>query len=181
MSRFCPQVLLCSALAFSLCCFAHPAHAQTAMPMPAASSTPASVSLALNGPTQQTTLSLAALKALPHVSVTVTNGHSKAQETYAGVPLNTLLEQVGAPAEAAIRGKVLSEYIVATGSDNYHAVLSLAEIEPGIHPGKVLVADTLDGKPIDPKDGPLKLIVEEDQKPARWVRNLVKLELKQAE
>ncbi len=138
-------------------------------------------SLALAGPGQQTTLSLAALQALPHTSMTVKNGHTGTPETYSGVPLIEVLEKVGAPEPSAVRGEALSDYIIATGSDNYHAVLSLAEIEPGFHPGRVLVADTLDGKPLDSKEGPFKLIVEEDQKPARWVHNLVKLELRQAQ
>ena len=135
--------------------------------------------LTLSGPGSTTSLSLGSLKSLHHVSVMVKNGHSGAQETYSGVPLIELLEKVGAP--TAVKGKALSDYIVATGSDNYHAVLSLAEVEPGFHPGQVLVADTLNGKPLDAKEGPLKVIVEQDQKPARWVHNLVKLELKQAE
>ncbi len=135
-------------------------------------------SLTLAGPGQQTTLSLEALKALPHVTVSVTDAHSHMKQTYAGVSLISLLEKVGAPAPEAVRGKVLAEYVLATGSDNYRAVLALAEIEPGFHPGGVIVADTLDGKPIDTQQGPLKLIVEEDEKPARWVRNLVKVELK---
>ncbi len=141
----------------------------------------AATSLALSGPGQQTTFSTDALKSMHHVTLTVKNGHSGAHETYSGVPLIELLEKVGAPEPAAVKGKVLSDYIVATGSDNYHAVLALAEIEPDFHPGAVIVADTLDGKPLDTKEGPLKLIVEEDQKPARWVHNLVKIELKQAE
>ena len=113
--------------------------------------------------------------------MSLTNGHTGTPECYSGVPLIEVLEKVGAPEPSAVRGKALSDYIIATGSDNYHAVLSLAEIEPGFHPGRVLVADTLDGKPLDSKEGPFKLIVEEDQKPARWVHNLVKLELKQAQ
>ena len=59
-------------------------------------------------------------------------------------------------------------------------MLSLAEAEPGFHPGAVLVADTLDGKPLDTKEGPLKLVVQEDTRPARWVRNLTRIELKPA-
>ncbi len=118
---------------------------------------------------------------MPHETVTITNGHTHQQETYSGVPLATLLLKVGAPESSAIRGKVLSQYIVAIGSDNYHAVLSLAEVEPSFHPGKVLVADSLGGKPIDTQQGPLKLVVEEDLKPARSVHNLVRLELKSAE
>lgn len=177
MSRQVNQVLHRSLLLQTACfVFAGPSpllHAQTT---PAATA-----SLSLAGPAQQSTLSLDALKALPHVSVTVTDAHTHQKETYTGVALVGLLEKVGAPAPEAVKGKVLADYIVATGSDNYHAVLSLAEIEPGFHPGTVIVADTMDGKPIDTKHGPLKLIVEEDQKPARWVRNLVKLELKSAE
>ena len=163
------SLLTTAALSAALSCAAS-AHAQAA-----------ATSLTLAGPGQQTTLSLAALEALHHVSITVKNGHTHAQETYTGVPLIELLEKVGAPEPAAVKGKVLSDYIVATGSDNYHAVLSLAEIEPGFHPGGVIVAYTLDGKPLDTRQGPLKLIVEEDREPARWVHNLVKVELKRAE
>ena len=168
MHRRTSQPFLAAAALSAALPFAVPAWTQTA-------------SLALAGPGQQTTISLDALKTMHHTSVTVTNGHSHARETYTGVPLIDLLTKVGAPAPEAVKGKVLSDYIVATGSDNYHAVLALAEIEPGFHPGAVLVADTLNGKPLDSKEGPLKLIVEEDQKPARWVHNLVKVELKQAE
>ena len=137
--------------------------------------------LALAGPAAQITLASDVLKGMHHVSLTVKNGHTGTQETYSGVLLIDLLEKVGAPEPSAVRGKALSAYIVATGSDNYRAVLSLAEIEPGFHPGVVIVADTLDSKPLDVKEGPFKLMVEEDQKPARCVHNLIKLELKQAE
>ncbi len=138
-------------------------------------------SLAVLGPGQQTTITLEALKAMAHVQITVLNGHTHARETYAGVPLIQLVEKVGAPEPSAVRGKALAQYVVATGSDGYKAVLSLAEIEPGFHPGLVLVSDSLDGKPIDAKEGPLKLVVEEDTRPARAVHNLLRLELKQAE
>ncbi|WP_158615437.1 molybdopterin-dependent oxidoreductase [Acidipila sp. EB88] len=157
-----------------------PAQTPTAMPPSAAPTSPTD-GLALSGPAQTITLSLDVLNALPHVTLTVTNGHTHEQEVYSGVPLHTLLEKVGAPAEASIRGKVLSDYIVATGSDNYHAVLSLAEIEPSFHPGQVIVADQVNGKLLDTKLGPLQLVVEEDKKPARSVHNLVKIELKQVE
>ncbi len=80
-----------------------------------------------------------------------------------------------------MKGKALGEYIVATGSDGYKAVLALAEIEPGFHPGTVMVADSLDGKPLDAKEGPWKLVVSEDAKPARSVHNLVRVEVKQAQ
>ena len=141
--------------------------------------TPAELRVA--GPGQPFTVTLDALRGMKQESVTVTNGHTHAQETYTGVPLLTLLAKAGAPVDGTFKGKAISEYVVATGSDGYKAVLALAEIEPGFHPGMVLVADTLDGKPLDAKEGPFKLVVSEDAKPARAVHNLVKVELKQAE
>ena len=137
--------------------------------------------LALIGLTTQSVVTSDAIRAMPHQTVTVINGHTHASETYSGVPLATLIEQVGAPTGKDVHGKALSEYIVATGSDGYKAVIALAEAEPDFHPGQVLVADQLAGQPLDSKEGPFKLIVSEDKHPARSVHNLVKLELKQAE
>jgi hypothetical protein len=136
-------------------------------------------SLTLQGPGQQMKLSLGALKAMHPVTIKVMNAHEHVQQSYTGVPLVELLRKVGAPQAAGVRGKALSQYVVATGSDNYKVVLSLAEIEPAFHPGTIIVADMLDGKPLDTKQGPFKLVVDEDREPARWVHNLVRLELRQ--
>lgn len=121
------------------------------------------------------------LKALPHHTVTVHNPHTNADETYFGVPLMDLLAKEGVPHGHDLRGKALSDYIVATGSDGYKAVLALAEVDPDFHPGEVLVADQMDGKPLDAKTGPFRLVVTEDKRPARSVHNLVSIEVRQAE
>jgi hypothetical protein len=118
--------------------------------------------------------------ALPHITITVHNGHTNADETYSGVPLATLLAKQGVPTGKDLRGKALANYIIATGADGYKAVLALAEVDPDFHPGQVIIADALNGKPLD-KDGPYKLIVTEDKHPARWVRNLISIEVKAAE
>jgi hypothetical protein len=92
-----------------------------------------------------------------------------------------LLGKLGVPLGNELRGKALAHYIVAMGSDGYKAVLALGEVDPSFHPGEVLVADTIDGKPLDAHSGPLKLVVSEDKRPARSVRNLVSIELKEAQ
>jgi hypothetical protein len=130
---------------------------------------------------QQISLTVDALKSLPRATVTTYNPHEKTNETYTGVPLIEILKKVGAPAGSDVHGKALAEYVIATGSDGYKAVLALAEVEPDFHPGDVIVADTLDGNPIDPKTGPFRLVVSDDKRPARSVRNLVSVELKAAE
>ena len=126
-------------------------------------------------------LTLSDLQALPHKTVTFHNVHTKADETYSGVPLTDLLAKYGAATGDKLRGKGLSEYIVATGSDGYKAVLALAETDPSFHPGDVIVADTMNGQPIGDKDGPFRLVVTEDKRPARSVHNLVSIELRTAE
>jgi hypothetical protein len=118
---------------------------------------------------------------LPQKTVTFHNVHTNADETYSGVPLTDLLAKYGAPTGDKLRGKGLSDYIVATGSDGYKAVLSLAETDPAFHSGDVIVADTIDGKPIVDKEGPFKLVVTEDKRPARCVHNLVSIELRTAD
>ncbi|HXN98671.1 MAG TPA: hypothetical protein VN881_06320 [Candidatus Acidoferrales bacterium] len=117
-------------------------------------------------------LSLVQFRALPHVDVKVHNGHANTDETYSGVPLAVLLAKVDAPLGEKLRGKALTNYVVATGSDGYSVVLSLAEVDPMFHDGQIVVADSRDGQPLT-TSGPFQLIVSEDKRPARWVKNLV--------
>ena len=115
---------------------------------------------------------------LPHVTVTVHNEHTKADETYSGVPLITLLTSLGVTDKP--RGKDLRLYVVAVGSDGYEVVYSIGEVTPDVHDATVLVADTENGAPIN-ADGPLKLIATGEKRPARWVRNLVSVKVQAAE
>jgi hypothetical protein len=122
----------------------------------------------------------AELKALTRTTVAVHNEHSKADEAYTGVRAADLLAKMGVPLGKDLRGAALSSYLVASGSDGYQVVIALAEVDPSFHTGEVLVADTMNGQPLDAKSGPFKLVVTQDKRPARWVRNLVSIELKSA-
>lgn len=122
-------------------------------------------------------LSVSDFRALPHIRVTFHNSHTNAEETYSGVRLADLLAKLGAPLGSELRGQALANYVVATGSDGYKAVLALGEVDPSFHPGEVIVADAMNGKPLDEHSGPFKLVVTEDKRPARSVRNLMNIEL----
>jgi hypothetical protein len=124
------------------------------------------------------TWTVATLASLPHTTVSVFDEHSKANETYAGVPLIDLLVKLGVPDKP--HGKQFRLYEVAAGSDGYEVVYSLGEITPDVHDATVLVADSEDGKPIA-GDGPLKLVATGEKRPARWVRNLVAVKVLTAE
>jgi hypothetical protein len=75
-------------------------------------------------------------RVLPHVTVKVHNGHSGADETYSGVLLAALLAKVNAPTGHELRGESMSCYVLATGTDGYSAVLSLAEVDPEFRAGQ---------------------------------------------
>jgi hypothetical protein len=126
------------------------------------------------------TLSPSEFAALPHKTVAVFNAHTKAQEQYAGVPLADLLAKVGVPAGEDVRGKLFLVGIVASGADGYGVLYSLAEVDPAIHTGEVIVADTLDGQKLS-KDGAFKMVSSEERRPARWVRNLTSISVVKVE
>ena len=118
------------------------------------------------------------LAPLPHVTVNVYNEHAKANQTYSGVPLIALLNPLGVTDKP--HGKDFRLYLVAEGSDGYQVVYSVAEVTPDVHDATVLVADSMDGKPIG-DSGPLQLVATGEKRPARWVRSLVAIRVKATE
>ena len=130
-----------------------------------------STALALTVDGKKTKLSVADLQAMPQRTLTVHNAHSKVDETYTGVAVSDLLAQHGVSADGAGAKRVYHSYLRAEGTDSYWVVYSASEVEGAVHKGDVIVALTVDGKPLT-EDGKFKLVATEEQKPARWVRNL---------
>lgn len=120
----------------------------------------------------------ATLAALPHKTLTLFNEHAKVNQTYSGVELIELLKPLGVPEKP--HGKEFRLYLVAEGSDGYEVVYSVGEVTPDVHDATVMVADTLDGKPIG-DSGPLQLVATGEKRPARWVKNLVAIRINIAE
>ena len=117
------------------------------------------------------TLSVADLKAMPRTTLHVENPHEKKSEVYEGVLLEELLRRAGAAHGEQIRGPLMTTY-VAEASNGYRALFALAEVDSGFMNSEILVADTVDGSPIDEKRGPFRLVAPHDKRPARWVRML---------
>jgi DMSO/TMAO reductase YedYZ molybdopterin-dependent catalytic subunit len=117
-------------------------------------------------------LSLDDLRQMPRKTLTVTNSHNHKQETYEGVPLGELLKRAGMPQGESLRGAAMASYVIAEGADGYRALYAAAELDSSFQDSDVIVADTLDGAPLGPGEGPLKLVAPHDKRPARWVRTL---------
>lgn len=124
----------------------------------------------LRGPDGQTrSVSEAELAAMPHERMTLAGEHGPGRR-YDGVPLTLLLQTVGAPAGKQLHGPALADVVVVTASDGYRVVLALAETDPGVRPEKVLLADRSEGAPLAAGEGPFRLVVEGDLRPARSAR-----------
>jgi hypothetical protein len=141
---------------------------------------PPSTSLTLTVDGKATTLTVAELQAMPQKTVSVHNEHTKADETYSGVLLGDLLAKYGFPVDKTTHQKMLRSYLVAEGTDKYWVLYSVTEIEGSEHDGSVVVATSMNGKPLG-EDGQFKLVDSADKKPQRWVRNLTAITVKSAE
>ena len=124
-------------------------------------------------------LEIAELRSFPRAEVRVTqppHGGDGSQEVfvYAGIPLAEVLKAAGLrldPDMAGIRRTVTGSVLVEA-ADGYQAVFALAELDPALTDRVVLLADTRDGQPLGPKEGPWRLVVPGDKRPARWVRQV---------
>jgi len=121
------------------------------------------------------------LKNMPRQNVSVVNGHTKQKERYEGVFLSDVLAKVNAPAGEKLHGPALLSYVKAGASDDYQVLFSLAEVDQSTHKNQILVAYQMNGKAIDSKEGPLKLVVPEDTHPSRSIRMLTSISLHKAE
>jgi DMSO/TMAO reductase YedYZ molybdopterin-dependent catalytic subunit len=169
--------LLIAAIGFVTMGVATQMAAGQAMPTTQAPATPAAqATLSLTGEvTQELHLTDADLKAMPRTTLTAMDAHEKQTHTFEGVTLAELLKRAGLPTGEHLRGKSMALCVVAGAADGYHAVFSLAELDASIGGVTVLVADTVDGQPIPTGQGPLRLVVPSDKRPARWVRMLQSL------
>lgn len=121
-------------------------------------------------------LSVADLEKMPQKTITVSNGHTKAQGSYSGVMLSDLLARYGVTFEGAGIARVYHSYLRATGTDGYWVLYSGSEIQGAMHNADVLVAIRKDGKGLGDA-GQIMLVASGDKRPARWVRNLISLSM----
>ncbi|HEY2658456.1 MAG TPA: molybdopterin-dependent oxidoreductase [Caulobacteraceae bacterium] len=98
--------------------------------------------------------------------------------TYAGAPVSDLLALVGGPSDVKLHGPVLDQIVLVTGSDGFIGVMSIAETARSFRDTAVIIADEVDGKPLDAKEGPYRLVIGGELKPARSVRMVTTIELR---
>ena len=112
---------------------------------------------------------------MPRKTLKVLNPHENKEETYEGVEVQELLRRAGVPQNEKLRGSAMATYVLAEASDGYAVLYSLAELDSDFQNSEVIVADTMNGLPLGEKQGPFKMVVPHDKRPARWIRMLTSL------
>ena len=92
--------------------------------------------------------------------------------TYSGVLLSDILKKAGATIGPDLKGKNLTKYLLIEASDNYHVVFALAELDKAFTDRMIILADQMDGKPLPATDGPFRVVVQDEKKPARCIRQV---------
>ena len=71
----------------------------------------------------------------------------------------------------------MASYVLASATDGYQAVFALAEADPAFSSSEIIVADTIDGKPLFDYQGPFRIVAPHDKRGARSIRMLQRLEV----
>ena len=126
---------------------------------------------------QDTRLNLSALGKLPRLRVRAAD-EKGAESAWEGTPLYEVLKAAGVKFGEALRGPALANYLLVEAADGYRVVFALPELDPAFSDRVFLLADRRDGKPMKEKEGRLRIVVPDEKRHARWVRQVTAMSLK---
>ena len=119
-------------------------------------------------------LKTADLAKLPRRDVK-TKTHDGKETNFSGVDLREVLKLAGVKFGDEGKKANLISYLMVEAADKYRAVFAMIELEPDFTDKIILLADSSEEKPLSKDDGKLRLVVPDEKKQARWVRQVIKL------
>ncbi|MBX7219822.1 MAG: molybdopterin-dependent oxidoreductase [Blastocatellia bacterium] len=121
------------------------------------------------------TLTAASLAGFKRQTVKVSDHGTPAE--FEGVLLYDILKQAGAPLGESFRGKNAAVFVAIEAMDGYRTVFALPELDPMFTDRTIIMADKRDGKSLSEKEGPLRIVVPDEKRAARWVRQVTKIRI----
>jgi len=112
---------------------------------------------------QTTTLTALEVLNMPHTTVKVIDHDVPAQ--FEGIPLANVLASAKIQLGDTLRGQRMTEVPVVEAADSYRVAFALAELDPAFAARDIVLADERDGKPLDAKQGPLRVVAAGDKRP----------------
>ena len=67
--------------------------------------------------------------------------------------------------------------VIFVAADGYSALIALSDLDATIGGRRVVLVDREDALPLSAEYGPRRIVVEGDQRPTRWVRQVVRLDV----
>jgi hypothetical protein len=77
----------------------------------------------------------------------------------------------------SLKGKRLASCLLVEAADGYQVVIALPEMDPAFTDKEILLAFLRDGKPLDAKEGPYRVVIPDEKRMARWVRQVTTLKI----
>ena len=146
-----------------------------------AQSTPKDASVKVTGEvTTPLDIKAADLKQFEQIKVTRKDKDGN-DHVYTGIALSAILQKAGVNMGKDLRGKNLTKYILVEASDGYHVVFALAELDKDFTDRSIILTDEMDGKPLPAADGPYRIIVQDEKKPARCIRQVTGIKVESAQ
>lgn len=125
---------------------------------------------------KQVVLNRPDLDALPHVKVSAAE-HGGTPVEFEGVTLRSVLEKSGVSFGESMKGKRLANCLLVEAADGYRAVIALPEVDPAFTDKQIVLAFLRDGKPLGEKEGPYRVVIPDEKRMARWVRQVTTLKI----
>lgn len=122
-----------------------------------------------------TSLTAAQIANAPHVSVSADEHGVMAK--FDGVPLAVVLKMANIQLGDTLRGARLAEVLLVSASDGYKVAFALAEVDPAFAVREIILADKRDGKLMESKEGPFRIVAPGDKRPARWIRQVTEMKV----
>jgi hypothetical protein len=123
---------------------------------------------------KQTVLSRADIEALPRSKITT--GAPDSPVTFDVVTLRSVLERAGITFDK-LSGKRLASCLLVEAADGYRVVIALPELDPAFTDKQIYLAFLKNGKPLDEKEGPYRIVIPDEKRMARWVRQVTTLKI----
>ncbi len=121
------------------------------------------------------TLSMTDLKSMARTTVTL-DSHGVSSK-YEGVLLGDVLKRAGVPLGHDLTGKAIASYVLVSAADGYQALFALPELDPEFSDSQIVLADTVDGKPLADTQGPFRVVAPHDKRAARSIRMVQKIDV----
>jgi hypothetical protein len=108
------------------------------------------------------------------------HGHDNPPRQYLGRRVYDVVDSAGFTLDPANEEDILRKLVVVWSADGTPSVLTGGEIHPEFFNGNALLATRREGERLAGDEGPVRLVIPYDRNPGRWVKQVARVEVRNA-